>query len=110
MTGTNLAWIVVILGTVVSVVGDTFFGFAAKNGPGYNLKWFLLGWVIYGLSAVAWVIAYNHEKFAIVSTVYSVFLALLSVLIGYLVFKERLSTGQLLGVILGFVSLLLLRA
>ena len=109
MSGTNFAWIVVIIGTVISVVGDTFFGFAAKNAPGYNLKWFFLGWVIYGLSAIAWVVGYKHEKFAIVGTLYSVVLVLLSVVIGYLVFKEKLSTGQLVGIGLGFISLLLLR-
>lgn len=110
MSGTNLAWVVVILGTVISVVGDTFFGYAAKGGPGYNLKWFIIGWVIYGISAIAWVIGYKHEKFAVVATLYSVFLVLLSVLIGYLVFKEKLTTGQLLGILLGFVSLILLRS
>ena len=109
MSAINLAWIVVILGTIVSVIGDTFFGFAAKNGPGYNLRWFFLGWAIYGLSAIAWVVGYKHEKFAIVGTLYSVVLVLLSVMIGYLVFKEKLSTGQLVGIGLGFISLLLLR-
>lgn len=110
MSGTNLAWIVVILGTVISVIGDTFFGYAAKSGPGYNLKWFFLGWIIYGLSAIAWVFGYKHEKFAVVATLYSVFLVLLSVLIGYLVFKEKLTLGQFLGVILGFLSLVLLKS
>ena len=109
MSGTNLAWAVVILGTIISIIGDTFLGYAAKSGPGYNLKWFLVGWIIYGISAVAWVIGYKHEKFAIVATLYSVFLVLFSIIIGYLVFKEKLTTNQLLGVVLGFFSLILLR-
>ena len=98
-----------ILGTVISVIGDTFFGYAAKSGPGYDLKWFFVGWIIYGISAIAWVIGYKHEKFAVVATLYSVFLVLFSVLIGYVVFKEKLTTGQLLGVVLGFLSLILLK-
>lgn len=109
MSGTNLAWSVVIIGTIISVVGDTFFGYAAKSGPGYNFKWFIVGWVIYGISAIAWVIGYKHEKFAIVATLYSVFLVLFSVLIGYFIFKEKLTHGQFLGIVLGFISLFLLR-
>lgn len=105
----NFVLIVVIIGTLISLVGDTFFGYSAKSGSGYNLPWFLVGWFIYGLSAIAWVISYKYEKFAIVATLYSVVLVLFSVLIGYLFFKEKLSPGQFLGVILGFISVFLLR-
>ncbi len=110
MSGVTIAWLSIILGTLVSLVADTFFGFSAKNGQGYDLKWFLLGWVIYGISAIGWVIAYKHEKFAIVATIYSVFLLIFSVVIGYLVFKEKLSSAQIVGILLGLVSLVLLKS
>lgn len=109
MSATNIAWLAIVIGTLVSLVGDTFFGYSAKSGPGYNWQWFLIGWLIYGLSAIAWVVSYKYEKFAIVATIYSVILVLFSLLIGSVFFKEKLSPGQMVGVVLGFISLLLLR-
>lgn len=69
---------------------------------------FWLGFAGYGLSAFGWVFALQHLKLATLGAIYCLALIILLAVGGVLVFGETLNRTEVIGLILGCVSILLL--
>jgi len=79
--------------------------FALEPGTGYLGLIFLM----YGLGVLAWLPALmQRNQLSIVGTIWSVLSLLATVLIGVLIFSERLSIVGVLGIIAAIVAIVLL--
>lgn len=107
MTPTARTFLVMIAVALVTVLGDYFLK-VAGNSLVLRVKPLIAGVVIYGATAFAWVYAMRHLKLATLSVVFTLSMLIFAAALGALVFGERLSRLELLGILLAVVSIILL--
>ena len=96
-------WTLLIsLGTII---GDVFIKRAAENS---NSLYLSVGMLLYLFDALLWFWVYKSAKFSTVAIIYSLFTIFLSVAIGIFYFKEQLGIKEVIGLVLGFLSVILL--
>ncbi len=96
-------WTLII--SLGAIVADVFLKQAAETKNNWLLGF---GIVLYAVDAVLWYWVYKSVKFSTVGIVYSVFTILLTVLIGTFYFKEQIGIIELIGIVLGVISVVLL--
>jgi drug/metabolite transporter (DMT)-like permease len=69
---------------------------------------FFAGCAVYALTGIGWVHVFQHVKLSSLGVVFSVSTVLLLALVGVVRYRETISTGEALGILLGVASLLLL--
>lgn len=89
------------------VAGDLIF---RKWGIEQRWPLFILALLIYNVAAVAWGFSLRYTQVSSGIVLLGVLNVVLVVVGGVVLFKERLSTAQLLGVLLGVASLALLNS
>lgn len=106
LTGQSL-WLYMLLGAAVllEVTGDLLF-----RKWGIENRWpvFAASLVVYNLGAVAWGFSLRHIQVSTGIVLIGVLNVVLVALGGVVLFQERLSTGQIFGIVLGIGSLVLL--
>jgi multidrug transporter EmrE-like cation transporter len=80
---------------------------AAERLPFWN-RWFFCGCVLSGAFVIVWVLLMQTMKIATAGIFYAVVSALLLVAIGALFFGERLNAGEMTGVVMATLAILLL--
>jgi undecaprenyl phosphate-alpha-L-ara4N flippase subunit ArnF len=99
---------IVILLAAVGVFGDYFIKLSG-NGPSYiSYAPFFIGMLIYALTAVGWFYAMKHLKLGTLGVFYSLTTVILLVLVGVFFFKEQLNIYEIVGIVLGVISILIL--
>ncbi len=92
----------------MGVFGDYFIKLSG-SGPKYIIySHFFIGMIIYSISAVGWFFVMKHMKLGVLGIFYSVTTAILLVIIGSVFFKEQLSIYDLIGIMLGITSIIIL--
>jgi drug/metabolite transporter (DMT)-like permease len=104
----TIAILVTLAFSLVGVLGDYFLKLASGREQSLRSGWFYLGFALYASTAFGWVFVMKHLKLATISVLYSVSMILLLTAIGVLVFREKLSYGEMLGIALALASLVLL--
>jgi small multidrug resistance pump len=100
--------LLVIVGlSLLGVAGDALIKLAGQ-GPKVDSRWFLLGFCLYGSTAVGWLFAMRYVKLATLGVFYSISTVLFLTIVGALYFREPLSAIELFGVALGVSTLVLL--
>lgn len=99
---------VVILLSLLGVVGDYFLKLASVEERFIWNRWFPIGLAIYASTAFGWVYALKNMKLATIGVVYSMCMILLLAVLGVVVFKERLTLGEVAGILMAVGSLILL--
>lgn len=94
--------------SVLAVLGDYFLKLAGTQVSPFKSKWFLIGLLLYALSAFGAVYVLKHIKLATVGVVYCVSLILMLTVMGVVFFKESLNGMEVIGIVLALASLLLL--
>jgi small multidrug resistance pump len=107
MTPTTRAFLLMIGVALVTVVGDYFLK-VAGSGNALRIRPLIIGIVIYGGSAFAWVSAMRHIKLATLSVVFMLSMLIFAAALGAIVFGERLSQLESIGILLAVASILLL--
>jgi len=79
-----------------------------KAAISQNCKLLILGMFLYAIDAVMWFWVYRSAKFSTVAVVYSIFTIFLSIVIGFFFFKEKINFLEVVGIILGVGSILIL--
>jgi multidrug transporter EmrE-like cation transporter len=102
------AILVVVLLSLLGVTGDYFLKLASSEERFIWNRWFPVGLVIYASTAFGWVYTLKHMKLATIGVVYSMCMILLLAVLGIVVFKERLTLGELAGILMAVGSLILL--
>ncbi len=102
------AILVVVLLSLLGVCGDYFLKLSSGEDRFLWNRWFPIGFAIYASTAFGWVYALKHMKLATIGVVYSLCMILFLAILGIVVFKERLTFGELAGIMMALGSLILL--
>jgi len=102
-----MKWIIPLTVLVIfEGIADYFVGKWGVNG---SMRFAIISFVGYAMANVSWLIAvHNGSGLARGAEIFSIVSALLAIFIGVFVFKESFSGIQLVGVVLGIVSIVLL--
>jgi undecaprenyl phosphate-alpha-L-ara4N flippase subunit ArnF len=85
---------------LVSVGADYLLKRASDMAAPFKTRHFVSGCLLYALSAPGWVLLFKHSKLATIGAVYSIVVVLVLAVLGVVVFRETLSTSEVIG--LGF--------
>ena len=102
-----IAFLVAILLSAVTVFADSFVKKSSSLGTVYN-KWLLAGGLIYGLTAIGWFFVMKDLKLSTLGVVYGVSCIILLTLVSVFVFNKKLSILEIVGIILGVISMIIL--
>jgi drug/metabolite transporter (DMT)-like permease len=94
--------------SAVGVFADILIKYGADRPEPFVNRIFYAGSVIYGLTAVGWVVALQHLKLATVGVIYGVSTVLLLALGGWALFEETLRPVEWIAVAMGTISIVLL--
>jgi multidrug transporter EmrE-like cation transporter len=108
MDRATLAVVVAVVMSGVGIAGDYFLKKASDSANPLLTRDFLIGVVLYGSTAFAWVFVMRHLKLATIGVIYSVAMVLLLAGMGVLFFQESLNRSELVGIVLAIASLILL--
>ncbi len=100
--------IVTVALSFVSVTADYYLKRASESAQPYRSFGFILGVGLYAACAFGWVHVLRNTKLATIGAVYSIVVVVALAIIGVLVFREPLSTTELIGLVFAVVSLVLL--
>jgi small multidrug resistance pump len=101
--------IFIIIGlAAIGVLGDYFLKLAGTGQRYIVYSLFLIGMVLYSITAVGWFYVMKHIKLGTLGLFYSLTTVILLLIVGAVFFKEELSGYDLLGIILGVASIIIL--
>ncbi len=103
-----IGFIAIVLISAVTATGDYFMKLAGNTEKYMDLKWFLIGLFLYLITAFAWFVAFKSIKVSSIGVIYGITTAVILAMIGVIFFHEKLSPVEIIGVILGLLSLILL--
>ena len=105
----NLVAILAVIGLAgVGVLGDYFIKLAGDGNKYIYYHWFFAGMITYAITAIGWFFVMKHIKLSTLGVLYSLTSVILLVLVGAFVFKEHLNAYDVVGIILGIASILIL--
>ncbi len=105
----TLIFLAVISLAVVGVLADITVKIASQAPRPLLSRWFYLGAAGYAFSAIGWVFALRHLKLAEVGHIYCVVTMILLAVSGAVWFRESLKGTEIAGLVLGILSIVLLR-
>ena len=108
MRQSTLAILVTMLFSAIGVVGDSFLKLASEQPVPWRTRWFAIGFVLYASTAFGWVFVMQHLKLATIGVFYSVAMVVLLTAIGTIGFGEHISAMEILGILMGVGSLVIL--
>lgn len=94
--------------TFFTAIGDYFLKKSSQQSGNFLNNYFVIGTVIYTMTAFLWVYVYRYMKFSTSVTIYSIFSILIFTAISFFVFKESLSIIEIFGIFFAIVSLFIL--
>jgi len=98
----------VIFLSAIGVIGDSFIKLSGSGKSYMDVKWFILGFVIYALTALGWFFVMKNIKLSTLGVFYAISTIVFLTLVGVFYFKEPLSYIEIIGIILAIVSVILL--
>ena len=103
------ASLIVIGLSLVGVLGDYFIKLSGNSDIKYiDVKWFLIGLIVYSSTAVGWFFVMKHIKLSTLGVIYGVTTVVALTAVGVFFFKEHLNTYEIIGIIAGISSIILL--
>jgi multidrug transporter EmrE-like cation transporter len=102
-----LAFLVAILLSGVAVLADYFIKKASLLSNIWNRS-LLIGAIIYGLSAIGWVIVMKSLKLSTLGVIFGLSCIILVTTISVVFFHEKLSTMEIIGIVLAILSMIFL--
>lgn len=103
-----IAFLIGILVSLVSVLGDVFVKEASLASQFTGWKLLLIGALIYALTAFGWFFAMRYVKLATLGVIFSVTVVVAVTLVSIFYFKEKLSVPEIGAVIMALASLAIL--
>jgi len=104
----DINWFVVEIVAVnltFSILGDIC---AKLWGISTNIKWLYIGLIVNLITVFAWMVIVKTAGLAIPTTIVLILTIALNVILGFLLFHEKIHTGQWIGISLGLLSILLI--
>ncbi len=103
-----LSLIIAVLLALIGVIGDTLIRISGAGPKFIDYKWFIIGSIIYCSTIFGWFYVMKYLKFSTIGVFYGVSTLLFLVIIGVFYFKESLNIYEIAGIILAFISMVLL--
>lgn len=100
--------LIIILLASIGVLGDYFIKLSGSTPKHINYPHFLIGMFIYALTAFGWFYAMRHMKLSALGVFYSLTTVILLTFVGVIFFKENLNIYEIIGIIFGIVSIIIL--
>lgn len=104
---TIITTLVTVLATIVA---DYFLKLASASSRPYGNPNFIMGSVLYGITALGWVSLMTTESLAKISVLYSAFTIIALAAVGATLFKESISYTQGVGLLMAVASVVLMYA
>jgi len=100
----------IIIGlSLVGVLGDYFIKLSGNSEIKYvDLKLFIIGFVVYASTAIGWFFVMKHIKLSTLGVIYGGTTVVALTIVGVLFFKEHLNIYEIIGIIAGVSSIILL--
>jgi drug/metabolite transporter (DMT)-like permease len=93
---------------IITILGDYFIKKASLLQYFTGWKLLVLGGFLYGISAIGWFYVYRTTKVFTVGAIHSFGIIILTILLSAIVFKEKITGSEILGILLGIISLIIL--
>ncbi|MBI2473436.1 transporter [Candidatus Uhrbacteria bacterium] len=100
--------LIIALLAVMSAFGDLFIKLAGQGPKFIDLKWFIIGAVLYTSTIFGWFYVMKHIELSSVGVIYAIMTILLLVTIGVVYFHEKLNGYEIVGSLIAIVSIILL--
>lgn len=100
--------LVVIFLSALGVFGDFFIKIAGNGEKFIEIKWFIIGMLIYASTAFGWFYVMKHIKLSTLGGIYALTTILLLIIVGIFYFHEKLNNHEIVGMITALISILLL--
>ncbi|MDO8538713.1 MAG: transporter [archaeon] len=108
MDKTLLSLLVIVLLSLIGVIGDFFIKLSGVGPKFVELKWFVLGFIIYAATAFGWFFVMKNVKLSTLGVFYAVSTVIFLVAVGVFYFKEQLNVYEIIAIIAAVVSLIIL--
>ena len=95
----TLAILVAATMSAVGILGDYFLKRASEAPQPLATRSFVLGFVLYASTAVAWTFVMRHLTLATIGVIYAMCMILLLALMGVVVFNEPLHRSEIVGIV-----------
>lgn len=105
---TQLVVLIIIGLSFIGAAGDYLLKLAGQGTKFVDVKWFIIGTLVYASTAIGWFFVLKYIKLGTLGTVYAVSTVLFLVLGGVLFFHEKYTVPEYIGIGLGIASILLL--
>jgi uncharacterized membrane protein len=92
----------------VTILGDYFVKKSSIEAGYSGWKQLVLGGFLYGISAIGWFWVYRSVKVFTVGAIHSLGIIILTIFLSIIIFKEKISFMEVVGILLGIVSLTIL--
>ncbi len=102
-----LPFLTVIFLSLVGVLGDSFIKSAGQNAR-YEKIYFCIGALLYASTAFGWLYAMKHYKLGVLGVIYAVTTTMALILIDAAFFNETITFHEVIGILLGILSLVVL--
>lgn len=100
--------IVSVVLALVGVVGDSLIRRAGAGTRYMDVKWFMIGSVVYISTIFGWFFVMKYLKFSTIGVFYGISTILFLVIAGMLFFHERPNPVEIVGIGLAVISIVLL--
>jgi multidrug transporter EmrE-like cation transporter len=98
--------ILLLIGALLYISGDVF---SKKYADSPGLLFGLLAWISYSLTTSCWLPALTKfNSLSVLGTIWAVMTTLIAVLVGVFIFKESLTSIQMIGIVMAVISIILL--
>ena len=104
----SLSLLGAILLSGVGVIGDFFIKLSSSGKSFMDVKWFIIGLVIYALTAFGWFYVMKNIKLSTLGVFYAISTIIFLIFVSVFYFKEPLNNYEIFGILLGIISLVLL--
>jgi drug/metabolite transporter (DMT)-like permease len=101
-------FLVIGLMGIITVTGDFFMKIAGNTNKFIVWKWFVLGFILYSITAFGWFWVMKYMKLSTVGVFYAISTVLLLVILSVFYFKESLNGYEAAGIVSAVISLGLL--
>lgn len=103
-----ISFITAIALSIITVVADIFIKNASLATAFSGWKLLILGCLIYGLTGLGWFYVLRNIKLSTSAVIYGVSCIILLTLVSVFYFKEKISSFEVLGIILAIASIIIL--
>lgn len=107
MTTTSTWWLVFVCSVALSICGDVAMK-QAWRGPSVSALWTCIGLVSYAVTSFSWLFLLKGRSLSLVGTAYPIANTIGLLAAGYVLFSERISAKNIVGILMGLGAIYLL--